>query len=90
MLGYENITQLSNSLYLIGTTDGYYTVNLDDLNFNTYKISMANIVVNSSNGNENYASLGSVRLLILLKTISLFHTPFLNLINTLMPIISFC
>lgn len=59
MLGYENITQLSNSLYLIGTTDGYYTVNLDDLNFNTYKILMSNITVNRSNENESYASLDS-------------------------------
>jgi nucleoside-diphosphate-sugar epimerase len=33
MLGYENITQLSNSVYIIGTTDGYYTFNIDELNF---------------------------------------------------------
>lgn len=57
MLGYENITQLSNSLYLIGTTDGYYTINLDDLNFNTYKISMATITVSRSNENAKYASI---------------------------------
>ena len=57
MLGYENITQLSNSLYLIGTTDGYYTINLDDLNFNTYKVSMATITVNRSNENMRYASI---------------------------------
>ena len=56
MLGYENITQLSNSLYLIGTTDGYYTVNLDDLNFNTYKILMATVSVNRSNEKIRYAS----------------------------------
>ena len=31
MLGYENITQLSNSIYLIGTTDGYYTININNL-----------------------------------------------------------
>lgn len=57
MLGYENITQLSNSLYLIGTTDGYYTINLEDLNFDTYKISMATISVNRSNENIRYASI---------------------------------
>lgn len=57
MLGYENITQLSNSLYLIGTTDGYYTINLDDLDFNTYKISMSTITVNRSNENIRYASI---------------------------------
>lgn len=59
MLGYENITQLSNSLYLIGTTDGYYTINLDDLNFNTYKISMSTITVNRSNENIRYASIAN-------------------------------
>ena len=55
MLGYENITQLTNSLYLVGTTDGYYTINLDDMIFNKYKISMSSITVNKSNEVERYA-----------------------------------
>ena len=46
MLGYENITQLYNSTYLIGTTDGYYTINLSDLTFRNYKLSITNIAIN--------------------------------------------
>jgi DNA-binding CsgD family transcriptional regulator/ligand-binding sensor domain-containing protein len=46
MLGYENITQISNSNYLIGTTDGYYIINLNDLSFKNYSVSIANISVN--------------------------------------------
>lgn len=46
MLGYENITQLSNSVYLIGTTDGYYTLNINDLSFKNYSVSISNISVN--------------------------------------------
>ncbi|MNX60285.1 bacterial transduction protein [compost metagenome] len=57
MLGYENITQISNSIYLIGTTDGYYTINIDDLKFNKYKISMSSISVNKSNESLRYAAI---------------------------------
>lgn len=46
MLGYENIYQLSSSNYLIGTTDGYYTINLDGLSFKNYNVSISNISVN--------------------------------------------
>lgn len=46
MLGYENITQLSNSIYLIGTTDGYYTININDLIFKNYSVSVTNITIN--------------------------------------------
>ena len=49
MLGYENILQLSNSIYLIGTTDGYYTININDLSFKNYNISISNISVNELN-----------------------------------------
>ncbi|NHN24802.1 LuxR family transcriptional regulator [Flavobacterium jejuense] len=49
MLGYENITQLYNSTYLIGTTDGYYTINLNDLKFKNYKLSITNIAINKLN-----------------------------------------
>jgi len=49
MLGYENITQLSNSLYLIGTTDGYYTFNINDLNFKNKKIAITGININKQN-----------------------------------------
>ena len=58
MLGYENITQLSNSKYLIGTTDGYYTININDLSFKNYSVSIANISVNALNEKpENFSIL---------------------------------
>ena len=49
MLGFENITQLSNYGYLIGTTDGYYTMNINDLSFKNYTVSISNISINKSN-----------------------------------------
>ena len=49
MLGYENITQLSNSDYLIGTADGYYTLNINDLSFKNYSVSISNISINKIN-----------------------------------------
>lgn len=49
MLGFENITQITPSTYLVGTTDGYYTINLNDLNFNTYTIGITNISTNKLN-----------------------------------------
>ena len=50
MLGYENITQLSHSNYLIGTTDGYYTININDLSFKNYSVSISGITTNKQNG----------------------------------------
>ncbi len=55
MLGYENITQLSNCVYLIGTTDGYYTVNINDLSFKNYRVTISN--VSSNRLNEKFKSL---------------------------------
>lgn len=49
MLGYENITQLSDSQYLIGTTDGYYSINIDELTFNNYLVHLTNISTNKQN-----------------------------------------
>lgn len=49
MLGFENITQISKSTYLIGTTDGYYTLNIDDLSFKNYTIFITDISVNKQN-----------------------------------------
>lgn len=49
MLGYENISQLTNSVYLIGTTDGYYTLNIDDLSFKNYSVSITSITSNKLN-----------------------------------------
>lgn len=46
MLGYENVSRLSNSVYLIGTTDGYYTINLNDLRFRSNNVSITNVTIN--------------------------------------------
>lgn len=56
LLGYENISQIGNSLYLIGTTDGYYTINLSDLSFRNYAVSISNVTVNKLNQiGKNYS-----------------------------------
>lgn len=52
MSGYENISQLYNSVYLIGTTDGYYTININDLSFKNYSVSLANVSINQLDENS--------------------------------------
>jgi AraC family transcriptional regulator, chitin signaling transcriptional activator len=49
MLGYENINELDKNVYLIGTTDGYYTINIDDLHFKNYAVSITTISNNKLN-----------------------------------------
>jgi DNA-binding CsgD family transcriptional regulator len=49
MLGFENVTQISNYDYLIGTTDGYYILNINDLSFKNYSVSISNIITNKLN-----------------------------------------
>ena len=49
MLGFENITPISKSTYLIGTTDGYYTLNIDDLSFKNYTVTISEILINKQN-----------------------------------------
>ncbi|MFY7730485.1 MAG: triple tyrosine motif-containing protein [Flavobacterium sp.] len=49
MLGYENITQLTPNVYLIGTTDGYYTLNINEISFKKYSTYITNISVNEQN-----------------------------------------
>ena len=49
MLGYENITQISDSEYLIGTTDGYYTLNINELSFKNYNVSITGVTSNKLN-----------------------------------------
>ena len=64
MLGYENISQIGNSLYLIGTTDGYYTMNINDLSFKNYTVSISNISINKLNEqsfNTSISSLGEFK-----------------------------
>ncbi|KAF2517686.1 helix-turn-helix and ligand-binding sensor domain-containing protein [Flavobacterium foetidum] len=59
MLGYENITQISKSTYLIGTTDGYYTLNIDDLSFKNYSVLITDIAVNKQNESMHNVDLKS-------------------------------
>jgi len=59
MLGYENISQLSDSQYLVGTTDGYYIINTDDLIFNNFKIAITEVATNKQNESLEYKSLTS-------------------------------
>ena len=59
MLGYENITQISANTYLVGTTDGYYTVNLSELNFSAYNVSLTNISTNMLNQNTVSRAIGN-------------------------------
>ncbi|KFF05972.1 LuxR family transcriptional regulator [Flavobacterium reichenbachii] len=49
MQGFENITQISKSTYLIGTTDGYYTLNIDDLSFKNYTVFITDVTANKQN-----------------------------------------
>jgi DNA-binding CsgD family transcriptional regulator len=46
MSGYENVTPLTSSVFLIGTTDGYYTINLNDLRFKSNSVSITNVAIN--------------------------------------------
>ncbi|MFV7234214.1 triple tyrosine motif-containing protein [Flavobacterium sp. ZB4R12] len=57
MLGYENIAQISNSDYLIGTTDGYYTMSINDLSFKNYNVSISNIATNKLNESVKNSSI---------------------------------
>ena len=57
MSGFENITQISNYGYLIGTTDGYYTMNINDLSFKNYNVSISNISINKLNEPSFFASI---------------------------------
>ncbi|WP_333599712.1 helix-turn-helix and ligand-binding sensor domain-containing protein [Flavobacterium sp.] len=46
MIGYENITQISDSEYLVGKTDGYFIINLSDFKVKSHNIILTNISVN--------------------------------------------
>ena len=46
MPGYENILQLNEANYLIGTTDGFYILKNNDFKFNNYKVPAISIETN--------------------------------------------
>ena len=56
MPGYENISRIGESTYFIGTTDGYYSMNINDLNFNKFEINMNTVYKNESNSDIKYIS----------------------------------
>ncbi|WNM18073.1 helix-turn-helix and ligand-binding sensor domain-containing protein [Flavobacterium capsici] len=47
MIGYENITQISNNEYLVGKTDGYFIINLNNFKVQTHKVYLTSVSVNS-------------------------------------------
>ncbi|MEZ4854560.1 triple tyrosine motif-containing protein, partial [Flavobacterium sp.] len=50
MLGYENITKISKAKFLIGTTDGFYTLNVDGLKFKNHKVVLSEVLVAQTEG----------------------------------------
>ncbi|HEX8270842.1 MAG TPA: triple tyrosine motif-containing protein [Flavobacterium sp.] len=58
MLGYENISHLGNSHYLVGTTDGYYLLNINNLKFNRYKINITSVTSNKLDAEAQNITLG--------------------------------
>ena len=49
MPGYENINQISDETYLIGTTDGYYILKNKEVKFTNYKVSITEVLSNVLN-----------------------------------------
>lgn len=50
MLGYENITQLSGNEYLVGKTDGYFIIDLNDFKVKNHKVAITDVSVNRLEG----------------------------------------
>lgn len=50
MLGYENITQLSGNEYLVGKTDGYFIIDLNDFKVKNHKVAITDVSVNILEG----------------------------------------
>lgn len=46
MIGYENITQISDSEYLVGKTDGYFIINLADFKVRNHNVILTSVSVN--------------------------------------------
>lgn len=56
MPGYENISRIGENIYFIGTTDGYYSMNINELNFNKFEINLNTVYKNKSNSDIEYIS----------------------------------
>ncbi|NNT72841.1 LuxR family transcriptional regulator [Flavobacterium sp. IMCC34852] len=50
MIGYENITQISDNEYFVGKTDGYFIINLTDFKVKSHNIIMTSVSVNKLGG----------------------------------------
>ena len=62
MPGYENILQLGDETYLIGTTDGYYVLKNNEFKFSNHKVSLfgiSNNVINSKSTNISLTEKGA-------------------------------
>jgi hypothetical protein len=77
MSGFENIEQISNWISY-RTTDGYYTININDLSFKNYKVTISNIVTNKLNENFKSNSIGEEEFRLWWKQYR-FHTRFPNI-----------
>ena len=60
MPGYENINQISDETYLIGTTDGYYVLKNKEIKFTNYKVSITGVSTNVLNKKLVNASITEV------------------------------
>ncbi|GAA4272049.1 triple tyrosine motif-containing protein [Aquimarina gracilis] len=53
ILGYENVTRLNNQgAYLIGTTSGYLTINIEGLHSKDFQVYIGNVVNGSTKSNK--------------------------------------
>jgi ligand-binding sensor domain-containing protein/DNA-binding CsgD family transcriptional regulator len=57
MTGYENISQIRDNEYLIGTIDGYFIVNLNDFRVTTHNIILNSVSVNKLESSPKNISL---------------------------------
>lgn len=57
MVGYENISHISNNKYLVGKTDGYFIINLNDFRIKSHKVVLSSVVVNKLENIEKNQSI---------------------------------
>jgi hypothetical protein len=67
MFGYENITQLSPFTYFFGTTDGYYTMNINDLMFKKYKVMISSVTSNALDKDSQYNAIDETEIIIMMR-----------------------
>jgi hypothetical protein len=67
MFGYENITQLSPFTYFFGTTDGYYTMNINDLMFKNYKVMISSVTSNALDKDSQYNAIDETEIIIMMR-----------------------